>query len=99
MKHCQKCNEEDTMYRVESGWKCANCKEQHTRKTGLIDERPTKPHDAVCGELLTETPNGDVRIPKMIKPMCNDGTECSFNPTTMTEDENGDWMASCATHA
>ena len=67
-------------------------------KTGLIEERPTKPHDASCGELLDNMPNHDPALPRMIQQMCVDGSHCQFNPTTMRQTENGRWIAVCTIH-
>jgi hypothetical protein len=60
----------------------------------LINERPTKPYNAECGELIT---GGKTRS-CLKRPMCNDGTHCSFNPTTMKQLDTGQWVAVCTTH-
>lgn len=93
---CSNCGE-DMMYDRRDGERCANCGHIEKPTIGKINERPTKPHDAVCGEVVNEYPNHDDTIPKMIDHLCNDGTRCKFNPTTMVED--GDtWLAVCTTH-
>ena len=98
MQNCPKCDESETMYKRPNDYRCYKCGFIHEPKTGLIDERPTKPYDAKCGELLMHVPNHDDRIPRMIRGMCNDNSNCSFNPTTMKETENGRWIATCTTH-
>lgn len=90
---CTQCGE-DAMYDRRQGERCANCGHIEKPKTGLIDERPTKPYDAECGELIVE---GNRRSP-LKKCLCNDGTSCSFSPTTMKQLETGQWIAVCTTH-
>ena len=94
---CQECGE-DTMYDQMDGKKCALCGWKWEPTTGHIEDRPTKPHNAVCGELVTEYPNYDKTYPRMIKGLCNDGSSCSFNPTGMKQLEDGRWIAVCTTH-
>lgn len=95
---CRNCGR-DSMYDRWRGKKCYNCGWKWVPTTGLLDERPTKPHDAVCGELVTDYPVHDDTYPRMVNEMCNDGSKCKFNPTTMTETGDGQWLAVCTTHA
>lgn len=97
MKICKNCGR-DGLYHKRHGKRCVFCGERYKKKTGLIDKRPTKPHDAVCGEHLTYLPNGDKTIPKIVKSMCNDGTNCRFDPTTMKQTTDGKWIAVCSVH-
>lgn len=90
---CKSCGE-DMMYDKRNGQRCASCGFVEKPTTGLIDERPTKPYNAVCGELITE---GKTRS-CLTKRLCNDDTKCSFNPTSMKRLESGQWIAVCTTH-
>jgi hypothetical protein len=94
---CTQC-EQDAMYDRRNGKRCANCGHVEQPTLGLIDERPTKPYDAVCGEVIEEWREHDSQEPKEVKSLCNDGSCCSFNPTTMRQLEDGTWIAVCTTH-
>lgn len=95
---CPNCGE-DGLYDKRNGKRCALCGSTFEGPSrDLIDERPSRPHDADCGELVTDLPNHDKRIPKMVTPLCNDGSYCSLSAKTMTETDDGKYMATCTTH-
>jgi len=87
------------MYERPDDYRCIECGWTFELKTGIINERPTKPHDSVCGEVLYNLPNGDKSLPRIIKGMCSDDSNCQFNPKTMKQTERGDWISVCAIHA
>lgn len=80
------------------GERCACCGHIDQPKLGLIEERPTKPYNAVCGQVIEEWREYDNKEPNQVLGLCNDDTCCSFNPTTMKQLDDGRWIAVCTTH-
>lgn len=95
--NCKQCNN-DTMYEKEDGKRCAVCGWTWKPTTGLLEERPTKPAQSVCGQVIEEWREHDNYEPIEVKGLCNDGSCCKFKPKSMTQLDDRTWIASCTTH-
>jgi len=93
---CTQCGQ-DTVYKRQNDKRCAACGYIERPKTGLIDERPCRPYDSDCGEVVHEWRDGRNKEPVEKVPLCNDGTCCSYDATTMRQ-INEKWVAVCTMH-
>lgn len=86
------------MYDTRDGQKCVKCGWKWKPTTGLIDERPTKPHDSECGQVIEEWREHNNKEPNQKIAMCHDGSNCQLNPKSMSQLDDGTWIAVCTTH-